>query len=42
MHNPRERHLHNPRERHLQVMNIILQYLKTSPRRGLFFKRNEK
>jgi len=30
------------RERHLHVMNRILQYLKTSPGRGLLFNKNNK
>ena len=34
--------MHDPKERHLQAINKILQYLKTSPGRGLLFKRNEK
>jgi len=34
--------MHDPKERHLQALNKILQYLKTSPGRGLLFQRNEK
>jgi len=34
--------MHDPRERHLQVVNIIIQYLKTSPGKGLLFKKGEK
>jgi len=34
-------YMHNPKERHLQAINKLLQYLKTSPGRGLLFKRNE-
>jgi len=34
--------MHDPKERHLQAVNKILQYLKTSPGRGLLFQRNEK
>jgi len=34
--------MHDPRDRHLQIVNKILQYLKTSPGRELLFKWNEK
>jgi len=34
--------MQDQRERHLQVVNRILQYLKTSLEKGLFFKKNEK
>ena len=34
--------MYDPKERHLQAVNKILQYLKTSPKRGLLFQRNEK
>lgn len=34
--------MHDPRKRHLQAVNKFFQYLKTSPGRGLLFKRNEK
>ena len=32
--------MHDPRERHLQDVNQILQYLKTTPGRGVLFKRS--
>ena len=34
--------MHDPRERHLQAVNKILQYLKSSPGRGLLFKKEGK
>nr|KYP52093.1 hypothetical protein KK1_026003 [Cajanus cajan] len=33
--------MHDPRERHMQAVDKILQYLKSSPRKGLLFKRND-
>jgi len=33
--------MHDPRERHLQTVNIIIQYLKASPEKGLLFIREE-
>nr|KYP42345.1 Copia protein [Cajanus cajan] len=34
--------MHDPRERHMQAVEKILQYLKSSPRKGLLFKREDK
>lgn len=31
--------MHNPRVRHLQTVDNVLQYLKTTPERGLLSKR---
>ncbi|XLR42330.1 hypothetical protein S83_026990 [Arachis hypogaea] len=31
--------MHDPRERYLQAVNMIIQYLKASPRKGLLFKK---
>lgn len=33
--------MHSPSEDHMRVVVRILQYLKSSPRRGLMFKKNE-
>nr|KYP34599.1 hypothetical protein KK1_044433 [Cajanus cajan] len=33
--------MHDPRERHMQVVDKILQYLKSSPGKGLLFKRED-
>nr|KYP46490.1 Copia protein [Cajanus cajan] len=33
--------MHHPRERHMQAVDKILQYLKSSPGKGLLFKRED-
>nr|KYP34594.1 hypothetical protein KK1_044428 [Cajanus cajan] len=33
--------MHDPRERHMQAVDKILQYLKSSPGKGLLFKRED-
>lgn len=33
--------MHSPSEDHMRVVVRILQYIKSSPRRGLMFKKNE-
>ena len=33
--------MHAPRESHLEVVLRILRYLKSAPRKGLFFMRND-
>jgi len=34
--------MHDPREKHLHAVNRIIQYLKSSPGKGLLFKKGEK
>ena len=33
--------MHNPREQHMNVVMCILRYLKSSPRKGILFTKNE-
>ncbi|KAK6271243.1 hypothetical protein POUND7_008341 [Theobroma cacao] len=33
--------MHSPHEEHLEAVYRILRYLKSSPRKGIFFKKNE-
>ncbi|RVX05225.1 Retrovirus-related Pol polyprotein from transposon RE1 [Vitis vinifera] len=34
-------YMHSPKESHLKAMYKILRYLKSSPKRGLFFKKSD-
>ena len=34
--------MHDPYKEHLEAIHRILRYLKQSPRKGLFFEKNEK